>query len=462
MQSTSIKTNYNQLFYNNKVEQPLTLLSGLKPGTIFVLAGKNDDANSASYDYYTHCLILNVSNKRLEWENLSQALQLQTKIISSIENKSYLTNDYMTLHSMGMKCCIITQHRLLLISGGRKPECANKLSILRLDHRTQFPRILIKTIKLSKRYYDHAMIILSVNKCYQKQNRKEYSRIKVLLFGGVSNSLQKSFCIVNLYFDRSFKYHTINDETNYTMASSSPSHLNVNHNHYNYGSNKSNSHHLQSVWPWKNGLSDIKVNGFPIGQIKLSMHGFFYFLIYDKIDSTKRGQGRLKYIFMFITALYRNKNNTSLIMYYDMIKLKWNLIWSDKIDGNNSIEAKNAIIKRRARGIQTFPNDTAFGRSRMGSLSTSRFDLHNKYTSIIDFTSLVLPCKQNGYNYEIYFFPIYKKSAKQIGGKMIIRLNSEWRQQRIIWIGFLKNETNNKCLIKYLPKDIVKLIVSMV
>ena len=36
-----------------------------------------------------------------------------------------------------------------------------------------------------------------------------------------------------------------------------------------------------------------------------------------------------------------------------------------------------------------------------------------------------------------------------------------WRIERMLWIGFYKNETNEKCLIKLLPKDIVKVIVGM-
>ena len=36
-----------------------------------------------------------------------------------------------------------------------------------------------------------------------------------------------------------------------------------------------------------------------------------------------------------------------------------------------------------------------------------------------------------------------------------------WEMQRIIWIGYYKNEQNNKCLIALLPKDVVKLIFKM-
>ena len=32
----------------------------------------------------------------------------------------------------------------------------------------------------------------------------------------------------------------------------------------------------------------------------------------------------------------------------------------------------------------------------------------------------------------------------------------DWKIERLIWIAFLKNDENDKCLIKKLPKDIVK------
>ena len=35
-----------------------------------------------------------------------------------------------------------------------------------------------------------------------------------------------------------------------------------------------------------------------------------------------------------------------------------------------------------------------------------------------------------------------------------------WNAIRLIWIGFFKNEKNNKCLIDKLPKDIVLHVVS--
>ena len=34
-----------------------------------------------------------------------------------------------------------------------------------------------------------------------------------------------------------------------------------------------------------------------------------------------------------------------------------------------------------------------------------------------------------------------------------------WVSERLIWIGFLKNNDNQLCLLKYLPKDIVKYIL---
>ena len=37
----------------------------------------------------------------------------------------------------------------------------------------------------------------------------------------------------------------------------------------------------------------------------------------------------------------------------------------------------------------------------------------------------------------------------------------EWKRIRLIWIAFLKNDDNDKCLIKLLPKDVLKCIVNL-
>lgn len=36
----------------------------------------------------------------------------------------------------------------------------------------------------------------------------------------------------------------------------------------------------------------------------------------------------------------------------------------------------------------------------------------------------------------------------------------DWVQERIVWIGFYQNSTNDRCLIKTLPKDVIKFILS--
>ena len=43
----------------------------------------------------------------------------------------------------------------------------------------------------------------------------------------------------------------------------------------------------------------------------------------------------------------------------------------------------------------------------------------------------------------------------------LIKNGIPWKIERIIWIAFYKNNTNRKCLLKLLPKDIVKVIVDL-
>ena len=47
------------------------------------------------------------------------------------------------------------------------------------------------------------------------------------------------------------------------------------------------------------------------------------------------------------------------------------------------------------------------------------------------------------------------------GSFELIKNGLSWRIERILWIAFYKNETNEKCLISTLPKDIVKVVINL-
>ena len=40
-------------------------------------------------------------------------------------------------------------------------------------------------------------------------------------------------------------------------------------------------------------------------------------------------------------------------------------------------------------------------------------------------------------------------------------LSTTWKYERLLWIAYLKNENNKKCLLASMPKDIIKQIVTM-
>ena len=46
--------------------------------------------------------------------------------------------------------------------------------------------------------------------------------------------------------------------------------------------------------------------------------------------------------------------------------------------------------------------------------------------------------------------------------KITINTHILWKQERIIWIGYCKNDKNVQCLIARLPKDILKKILNFV
>ena len=46
-------------------------------------------------------------------------------------------------------------------------------------------------------------------------------------------------------------------------------------------------------------------------------------------------------------------------------------------------------------------------------------------------------------------------------GFQLFKPGLSWKIERVIWIGFYKNDKNNECKIDLLPKDIVKVILDM-
>ena len=85
---------------------------------------------------------------------------------------------------------------------------------------------------------------------------------------------------------------------------------------------------------------------------------------------------------------------------------------------------------------------------RNNSHSVFQSDLYPKALS--DEPSMTLKEYINGFNKE----------------PKVMSLNPQdylnWMFVRIIWIGFLKNDNNNTCLVNLLPKDVVKLILTFV
>ena len=71
----------------------------------------------------------------------------------------------------------------------------------------------------------------------------------------------------------------------------------------------------------------------------------------------------------------------------------------------------------------------------------NNYDDNGKY---LGYQSVIVMQDHNYYAFDVY--------SHYIG----------WNQAKTIWIGFHKNEANDKCLIAKLPKDIIKYIIKIV
>ena len=86
-----------------------------------------------------------------------------------------------------------------------------------------------------------------------------------------------------------------------------------------------------------------------------------------------------------------------------------------------------------------------------------------------------LECKQNVLPFECQYYPgtIMKYKKKNQFPRIVIVQDKEycifniyahyieWKIERIIWIGFSKNDSNNECFIDQLPKDLIIYILSL-
>ena len=60
---------------------------------------------------------------------------------------------------------------------------------------------------------------------------------------------------------------------------------------------------------------------------------------------------------------------------------------------------------------------------------------------------------------DLIVFGLNKKDFKYICNKLQYYV-LDWEMERVIWIGYLKNVQNEKCLLSTMPKDIVRKVLS--
>lgn len=68
-----------------------------------------------------------------------------------------------------------------------------------------------------------------------------------------------------------------------------------------------------------------------------------------------------------------------------------------------------------------------------------------------------------GVNYTEYIAaaPAETKQFGQELKQLLIDNANAWKYQRLIWIGYYKNNDNNQCLFNILPKDVIAMIIDL-
>ena len=309
---------------------------------------------------------------------------------------------------------MITFKNWIIVSGSDRRDWSslqNIMTIYELDTSTQQPK-RAKTIELDRKYENHAMKIIS----HSENVRKKKFKVKILLFGGVAehgtNLFLNSFSVVNIVFTKSDYHQSFDISYKMYQISSKWMENNIFCNHYNS--------------PYSKLIKEQRIRSSESCLIENE-----YIVLLVNTDNIK-------------TFMYFNIGDIVYNDKYDDAEKKDNSNISNKKCGDDE---KWGILPDLRKKIDDIV-DTAAANNNMGSFS--------QYSDLL----CAPKDEKNRYN-EIFVFnhPIDDVTFNLLL-KITVNTHILWKQERIIWIAFYKNEKNIKCLVSQLPKDIVKKILN--
>ena len=418
----------DRLIFNRYAANNLYVCKGIIPHTVIVMSRRaikipdgDDIYEPAGHDYHFY----NVFNtKYLKWQKMNDSNNYIDNLTSNTESCRLVKSSDTDADAFNITLAITPFHHLfangrqlivfknwIIVSGSNHEmytSFQDSMTIYELDSQTQQPK-LAKKFRLNRKYNQHKMIIISHNDHEKSPTKFD---VKVLLFGGVNvgaavdeqSIFINSFCVVNIMFCKT-KYHT-NIDISYKICKITSKWMEDNIFRCNYNNKSKNEYTLKCKY-----VAMFKNNAIDVSESCLVMNKYIVLFLPDMNDL----------IYFDISGIVNNDQN--------QFNNNCNARHSDSIN-----EEKWRILRNR---VEKMP---------IGKYRGSQFRKNE------------LLCTSNAFfifNHSVFSSTYTPNVLFKLQFSTIL-----WDQERTIWIGFLKNENNSKCLIQQLPKDILNHILS--
>ena len=270
-------------------------------------------------------------------------------------------------------------------------DCYTTLSIFLLDKKTQYPQ-LVQLIRLKKAYTRHNMIVLSDDDDDHDHDEKQDIDV-------TKKDKDKDHSTrVNVILFGGFHKRFIDSFCKVNIKIDSKVSIKVK-NKEKIDKDLITVNIINNPKEWIGNIDD--------KDLKLKFESKWYYGGYEFICNNE-------YLLLFggsiIDSQYR-------FIYYDMKKCQWKLSTLSML-----VQTKHKTLK--AALFSRFGGDSVVVKKKCQGKRRDRECIY-----------------AFGTNYHSF--------------KILTNIDIEWKQERIIWIGFYKNETNDTCLIKQLPKDVL-------
>ena len=478
-QIDNTKTNYHVSLIETFRLRYVKVLKTTKPHLI-ILFGSLDNRYNSFYNVF-NC-------KTLKWQNMDTDI-----------NHAICTGKFTNfLHHQG--CQVLSHKGYIFVTGGFGSQLKS-VTVIKMDNETQYPLqrenaadssikydSLLQNVDygqengkcymkkfphvLPRDYYSHCMVVvpkkmqnIAIVSCENEKDNKDIDdkkeiktkteeiereeielEVTLLLFGGIMQKLENSFCEVLIKIGKNFQVTcTVNGNPsrytdsvnfndvnlkNFLMEKYFPSdYYTVRVPRIHYDNNSSgNKHNFANI------VTDLKTNDEDDGGI-------------NNINNSSNCSDCL---LLIGESLYKRSYDSTYngrfheIWYFDFNRNIWN------------VSNERLVIKEKDKEIEIGFSSNGANFSHVGLL------IRDSDKSEFDRAFYLMDSGKRESD-----VPQRKRKKKWLNkNKMFVKImldnGIEWKQARIIWIAFYKNQENDKCYWNHIPKVIVQLVLSFV